>query len=367
MKKILLLSFSLLLLLGHPHQKEVIHQFPKYTKSSSLKIALMMPKRIIGRYSSSTIDTILAYLATRGGDFELEIFDSKDEEEDSILQTYKEIEEGKFSFIIAIFTDIGAQELARLKLTIPTYVPTVNTNQIDFDPSNSPMLFFGGISYEDQISELLKLQNSEKIISYIDDSPIGERLGQILNDQIEISSEEVITNEMAATFAKTAKNQEALINKADIFLNTPVIKSGLLLSQIGYFKKKATSFFSTQINYSPSIIILTQKRDRKNLYIANSIGTTDQKLIEYGALLNSDLKFDWVNYSTAIGMEIFYRSLFPDTLSYFQEDFINNQIQYTTQIYSMDNKGFYPLSQEEKEKIRNQGKPITSSTEPLSQ
>lgn len=354
MKKILILMTLSLSLFANPlrfqtpyfskPQEEIISQFSKIPNQTPIKIALMMPKKIIGRYSIATIDTILAYLSARGKEFEFEVFDCGDEEEESIKKFYEQIFEQRFHFIIAIFTTKGAYESTKLSLQIPLYIPTVNHAQISFDPSLSPLLFFGGISYEDQIAELLKFQKGTHTIAYNDDSPVGERLSFILQEKNPQIQEQTITNEIAATFSKNKKTQEALIYQADVFLNTPVVKTGLLLSQIGYFKKKASTFLSTQINYNPSLSILTQQRDRQNLYIASSIGVSDQKLVEYSSLLNSDLKYDWVNYSTALGIEIFYRTMYPDSLAYFKENILDNQVQYQVKVYQIDNKGFYEVA-----------------------
>lgn len=330
-------------------QEEIISQFSNISPQSPLKIALMMPKKIIGRYSVATIDTILAYLSARGKDFEFEVFDCGDEEEQSIQNIYQQIYSQDYQFIIAIFTTKGAYESSKLPLKIPLYIPTVNKTQIDFDPSLSPLLFFGGISYEDQINELLKFQSGTHTIAYNDDSPVGERLSLLLQEKIPQIQEQTITNEIAATFSKSKKTQEELIYQADVFLNTPVVKTGLLLSQIGYFRKKASGFLSTQINYNPSLSILTQQRERENLYIASSIGESDQKLIEYASLLNSDLKYDWVNYSTALGMEIFYRLIHPESLAYFKENILDNQMQYQVKIYQIDTKGFYEVKAPQRE------------------
>lgn len=351
--KILLTPISALMLFAHPFslplpklsspQQEIIAQFSEEIKHSSLKIALVMPKKIIGRYSIASIDTMMAYLASRGLEFEFEVFDCENEEEDSLRTIYQKIESENFQFVIGIFTTKGAYEISKIPLKTPIYIPTVNAQQINFTPSINPLLFFGGINYKDQIRELLLLNQGDRIVAYNDDSPVGNRLSIALQELAPEAQEQVITNEVAATFNKQTKIQENLLENADVFLNTPVVKTGLLLSQIGYFKKKASKFLSTQINYNPSIVILTQKRDRENFYVANSIGKSNQKLIEYGSLLNSDLKFDWVNYSTALGLEMFFRLVFPDTLSYFEEKFKDNQIQYQTKIYKIDNKGFFPI------------------------
>lgn len=322
-------------------QEEIIIQFSKEAKQSPIKIALVMPKKIIGRYSVASVDTIMGYLSAREVDFEFEVFDSGDESEDSIQSTLDLIQEQRFQFIIAIFTAKGAYETSKLDLKTPVYIPTVNANQIDFSPSDNILLFFGGISYKEQIQELLRLHEVENLLAYNDDSPVGKRLSTTLKTFTPEIQELTITNEIAATFDKQINQQNALIDGVDIFLNTPVVKSGLLLSQLTYSRKKISKILSTQINYNPSITILTQKQDRRNLYIASSIGTTNQKLLEYASLLNSDLKFDWVNYSTALGMEVFFRFIFPDSLPFFDEVIKDNQVQYQTKIYQIDQKDFF--------------------------
>lgn len=322
-------------------QEEIMSQFSQEAKRSPIKIALVMPKKIIGRYSIASVNTIMGYLSARGVDFEFEVFDSGDENETSIQSTLHHIQDQNFHFIIAIFTAKGAYEASKLDLKTPLYIPTVNANQINFSPSNNALLFFGGISYKDQIQELLRLHQNSNILAYNDDSPVGERLSATLKEFVPELQGLTITNEIAATFNKQVDQQNILIDGVDIFLNTPVVKSGLLLSQLRYSRKKISKILSTQINYNPSITILTQKQDRKNLYIASSIGRTNQKLLEYASLLNSDLKFDWVNYSTALGVEMFFRFVFPDTLPFFSETIKDNQIQYQTRIYQIDQKDFF--------------------------
>ncbi|ANV97597.1 hypothetical protein BBW65_01695 [Helicobacter enhydrae] len=312
--------------------------------SKELKIALLMPKKIIGRYSSATIDTILAYLASRGVNFEFEVFDCRNEEEQSISHAYQQIRDKEFQFVVAIFTTKGAYQLANLKLDIPVYIPTVHKNQIQNLVKIPQGLFFGGIDYEEQISLLLKLSDPQSLtIAYNDDSLVGDRLGIIVRDKVLDLHEYTIDNQTAATFSKSHIDQAKNIANANIFFNTPIVKTGLLLSQIGYLKQKPYRLFSTQINYNPSLIILTQKRDRENLFIANSISSADQKLTEYSFLLNSDLKYDWVNYSTALGMEKFFRSAFPDSAVFFKENLQDQQILYHTKIYQINQKGFFPI------------------------
>ena len=53
------------------------------------------------------------------------------------------------------------------------------------------------------------------------------------------------------------------------------------------------------------------------------------------------MKYDWVNYSTAIGMEIFYKLIYPESLDYFKEKILDNQVQYDVRVFQVDTKGFH--------------------------
>lgn len=311
---------------------------------SQIKIALLIPKKIVGRYSVASIDTILAYLMTRGGDFSFKVFNSGTEETLELNKTYSKIEQEKYDFIVAILTQAGTQNLIQnTHISRPTYIPTVNINQINSTrlPSN---LFFGGIDYHAQMQTIVTLANDNPIVEYDDDSPVGLILGDILNNtDSKIVYKDTVSSEQAATFAKNLKKQEDFLQDSVVVLNTPVVKSGLLLSQMAFSKSKPSKFLSTQINYNPSLLMLVQPKDRKNLYVVSAIGSTNQKLIEYGALLSSDLRYDWVNYSTAIGVEMFFDFQYPKTTKFFSELIDNQQVQYANTIYRGIGAVFEPV------------------------
>lgn len=313
-------------------------------KGSQIKIALLIPKKIVGRYSVASIDTILAYLMTRGGDFNFKVFDSGAEDALDLSEAYNKIEQQKYDFIIAILTQVGTQNLIQnTHISRPTYIPTVNINQINFArlPNN---LYFGGIDYRAQMQAIVTLANSDPIVEYDDDSLVGSILGDILNDMdSNIIYKDTVSSQQAATFAKNLKKQEDFLQDSVVVLNTPVVKSGLLLSQMALSKSKPSKFLSTQINYNPSLLMLVQPRDRKNLYIFSAIGATNQRLIEYGALLSSDLRYDWVNYSTAIGVEMFFDFQYPKTTKFFSELINNQQVQYTNTLYKGIGAVFEPV------------------------
>ncbi|MDO7252839.1 hypothetical protein [Helicobacter cappadocius] len=314
-------------------------------KNSQIKIALLIPKKIVGRYSVASIDTILAYLMTRGGDFNFKVFDSGGESPSDLSEAYSRIEQEKYEFVIALLTQAGVENfIESTYVSIPTYIPTINKNQL-INPSRLPSkLYFGGIDYKAQMQTIVTLAGSNPIVEYDDDSPVGLSLSETLDEMdSNIAYKSTISSQEAATFAKNLSFQEDFLQDSVIVLNTPVVKSGLMLSQLGFSKKKPLKILSTQINYNPSLLMLVLPKDRQNLYIINAIGNTNQKLIEYGSLLSSDLRYDWVNYSTAIGVEMFFNLKDPKINKFFSELINDNQVQYNNTIYRTRGSIFEPI------------------------
>lgn len=101
------------------------------------------------------------------------------------------------------------------------------------------------------------------------------------------------------------KNNKTLLNSS-IFMNTPLVKTSLISSQLRVYKIVPYMLLSTQINYNPMLLTLTQYEDRKNFYLANSIGKTTVEMEELNSLFGHDIVYDWVNYSTSIGIDYFY-------------------------------------------------------------
>ena len=96
---------------------------------------------------------------------------------------------------------------------------------------------------------------------------------------------------------------------------------------------------STQINYNPELLLLTQTKDRKNMLIANSINYHNNVMIESNALLHNNIVYDWINYATSIGADYFYHLITSAHREYPQE-MINNQIQYPISIVRPTHSGF---------------------------
>ena len=116
-------------------------------------------------------------------------------------------------------------------------------------------------------------------------------------------------------------------------MNVPLVKTSLIASQLRVYKIKPYVILSTQINYNPMLLTLTQYADRKNLYIANSIGKTSVNMEELNSLFGHDIVYDWVNYSTSIGIDYMYTHYFvPIAEKKFNERIIDNQVEYDISI-----------------------------------
>lgn len=325
---------------------------PEIFKKSQkiIKIALLAPKKIIGRYVNTGVSSILAYLLSTRSNFIFEVFDMGEESAENLTAAYEKIIAGGFSFVVALLTQNSAQMLVdSVKIALPTFVPTVNKNQISkiFLPEN---VFFGGINYEKQLEILKRLVKTHEILRLDDDSSVGESLAKSSDAQnFNTIFSAKISIQDAAQFSKKIDKFLPFLSVPDpknehippaLLLNTPVIKTGLILSQISHIKRAPSVILSTQINFNPNILLLTKPRDRKNFYIINAIGNSDFRVLEYGLILGADLRFDWVSYAIAVSMEGLYQKHDDKSIKFFSEVLEDQQIIYKNKIYKIVDNNF---------------------------
>lgn len=314
----------------------------KKGRKNAFKVALLIPKKLVGRYSVNISNTILAYLIAREVDYEFEIFDSVDESVSNLKKHYGRITQGDFHLVIAILGQQGVENLIDgVWISYPTYVPTINKERIA--RSTPRNLYFGGISYKEQLDMLLPLMKDASVVEYGDDSQIGLYLTNLFNTyNLNPSRQRTINNQDASNFTRMLPKESPYFAGANILLNTSASKSGLLLSQITYATRTPKRFLSTQVNFNPTILQLSMPESRQNLFVVNAIGYSDNRLKEYAALLHSDLQYDWVSYATCIGVE-FGLSLYERGFKrYFEESMQSNQIQYKNRIFTTNESAFIP-------------------------
>lgn len=301
-----------------------------------IKVALIIPQDVIKSYSVVVSDSVFAYIFKRDVGSHIEIFYSGDESAENLNLAINRAKNAGFKYLIAPLTTNGLEIVNSDDYDdLIFYIPTINIKNISNQRSN---LFFGGIDYEAQIQKLLTKAN-HKITAFGDGSRVSDMLNNLVANN---TNEPYIKNIEGSDIKLNFLKNNYKVKNSSIFLNTPLIKSALLSSQFRVFELTPHILLSTQLNYNSALISLTQSGDRKNMYIANSIMTPDSQLETLSAILGEKLDYDWVAYSTMIGMDFIYLNYINKSAkAIFKEEMQNNQIQYNINIMRAGNYGFY--------------------------
>ncbi len=322
------------------YQEQTSIDLSPYTNinKGNVKIALLVPKKVIGAYANSVSNSIISYLLFKDTQFQFEVFDSRDEEESSLIQKLEEIRAKGYQFVIAPLTAKGAEIVINTTPDLLVFMPTINKHEIGGAGGN---IIFGGIDYKRQIDVLLNYAN-DKVVLFND----GSRRSNELADHIKEQAFERIV------YAKDIKNiktdfsgvikRNSKLKKASIFLNMPIVKSSLVASQLTQHEVKPHVLLSTQVNYNPLLLKLTQFKDREFFYIANSIFYMDKRLKDINLLLGNSPDYSWIDYSASIGMDYIFANNLGD-MRVFEEDIYQNQIEYKVRIEKAGSSSFEPL------------------------
>jgi len=337
-----------------------VERMRQYTE---LKVAMLLPYRVIGRYAYSTTNAAFAYYLTKNRKFELRTYHVESESVEDLEKVLAQIEEDDFHYVIAPLTTKGAYNVASLDLDMHIFFPTINKYDINTTTDYS---YYGGINYKKQIESLMAYSSTPLTVFY-DKNALGKKLTSLTKDEYLYAFDQNITkdriifkdksgdalsakqmHELNITYAKSPRfhsfpiakrtsnlqgqlDKNAKIQNGSFLLNTPVVKSAMVMSQFTLYDVNVTNVLSTQINYNPELLLLTQTKDREKMFIANSINYHNNILIESNALLQNNIVYDWINYATTIGADYFYHLITSAHREYPQE-IINNQIEYPISI-----------------------------------
>jgi len=341
-----------------------------FNASGTLKIAMLLPYNKIGKYAASTTNAAFAYLMTKSNPFMLKSYKVESESIDDLSEAFNRIKEDGFEYVIAPLTQEGVKNVINMDPDLNIYFPTVNKKDVE---ASSAYLTFGGIDYAAQSDVLLKEAVSPLII-FSDKSPTGKKLALYQEDKFlhpnktqevqeeasifdslfgnELVVEEPQTPEVTPTpeddnatqqevikffisrrttnLEHYLKENEEIVN-GSFFVNTPIIKTGMILSQLTLYDANATNVLSTQINYDPLLLSMTQYVDRKDMIVANSITKNNNVVIETNSLLGNDIVYDWINYTTTVGVDYFYNIITGEDKEYVV-DIIDNQMIYDIEL-----------------------------------
>lgn len=326
----------------------------------AIRVAFIVPYKIIGKYASSTTDSALAYLLARGLPFQMDTIAVEDESETSLATALEQIESGHYDLVVAPLTPAGAQFYCDRTLTTRFYIPTLHKKRVACE---NTMVYFGGIDYEKQIETLALLtEENATTITVSDHSSVSQMLTRLVNEHLQVDRH----IELPQTgYYKDLIERYDDLNQSDIFLNTPVVKSSLFLSQLTLADFKPQRILSTQINYSPLLLTLTQYHDRDAMVVSSSIGTVDPVLAEEISLVNRDIRFNWINYATVVGLDQIYSSRTSEPRMS-KESFDNNSLAYDIYLYDVGLFRFVPRALPEPESSMMKEDTIEESVYPSS-
>jgi len=341
--------------------------------SDKLKIALLLPYNIIGKYAASTTNATFAYFIAKNRAFELKSYQISTESIENIAKALKKIQNDGFYYVIAPLTQEGSDAVSKINPEMNIYFPTINKKDVE---ETSSYLYYGGIDYKLQSDLLLKEAVSPLIVFY-DNSTIGKNLALYQEERFKYTDviEATATGEADIFNAYVQEPKKILdkdksvvkfvipkrttnlenelkenenIQQGSFFLNTPIVKSAMIMSQLTLYDTNATNVLSTQINYDPLLLSMTQYRDRKSMIVANSITQNSNVLIEINSLLGNDIVYDWINYTTTVGIDFFFNQITKDDREY-NIKVEDNQMIYTIELLKPSLSRFikYELSNEE--------------------
>ena len=300
------------------------------------KIALIIPDKVIKSYSNIIINASIAYALRQDAHISVDIYNIGTEDEANIAKLLKELTSKDYRFAIAGFTLKGANALAAQNADdISFYIPTLHKNTTKITASN---IYFGGIDYDEQIARLLSVSN-DLISSFYDNSALSNTLNKKLLSKAKNARAFKIDNDKV-DYERLLRPKSAL-DGSSVFLNTPLVKSAIVSSQLRANELVAYALLSTQIGYNPTIFSLTQPEDRENFYIANSISNKDAALSYLNEMLGQSVDYNWVAYATSVGFDYFYTTKMNEgAKSLFSEKMQDNQIIYETKLVQALEFGF---------------------------
>ncbi|MFW0713320.1 hypothetical protein [Aliarcobacter butzleri] len=302
---------------------------------ANVKLAFVYPSTLVSKYAKSSLSTISGYLSYKQANYNLIVVDSKNESYENINNAFSKLKEEGVTKVIALFTPNALNNLNKIVTDdFKVYLPLIEKKD---SLENNDNLIFGSISYDDQLKKLSYYSNGKNSTFY-QETYLGTKLKNSYDFVIGNSNlrKEISNDE------KNFKNivNDSRLRNSSLFLNTDLVKSSLILSQMTVYEINPNTILSTQILFDPMLMVLTQERDRQNLIIANSIGDVDSKLKDEIATLGGNITFEWVDYSTLVGTNYLFSNGNSSLISTKIE---NNQAVYTPRLFKSTDIGFLEI------------------------
>lgn len=306
-------------------------KLPEKGKIDSIKIALIIPEKVIKSYSTNIVSPALAYLMKQNQNVYMKVYFTGDENANNITPIISKLND--YSLIITGFQNNGIKVLSKSIKNIPVFNPLAKASNFEDIDDNYT---FGSIDYSEQVAKLLNIANS-KIAVFKDNSYLAN---QITN---EISSKSNVGYLQSIDAQDLNINKAILqpwkLNNSSIFFNLPLVKTTLLATQLRALEIKPRMYLSTQINYHPMFLNLSQENERALFYFANSIGAIDNEIEYINDLLGQKIAYNWVAYSTSVGLDYYFNELYS-AQRLFKDNFVGNALHFNVRIMNSKHSKF---------------------------
>jgi hypothetical protein len=300
-----------------------------------VKIAFIYPSSLVEKYAKSSLDTISGYLSYQKADYDLTVIDCTNESYENINSAFSKVTQDGITNVIALFTPSAVNSLDKLVPSdVKVYLPLIEKKD---SLSDNESLIFGSISYEQQMQKLNSYSIGNNAMFY-QDSYIGNKLRRAYDSTV---NDTRVTKQISKN-ENNFKNivNDYRLNNSSLFLNTDIVKTSLILSQLRAYDVYPKLIFSTQINYDPMLMLLTQDKDREKFVIANSIDEINKELKDEIITFGGNIIYEWVDYSTLVGVNYLY---YGGNSSLIETKIVGNQAVYNPKLYKSTDVGFLEI------------------------
>ena len=314
---------------------EIISEIQVDLAKVKIKVAFIYPSSLVEKYAKTSLSTISGYLSYQKADYDLTIIDSTNENYENINSAFAKAKQNGVTKIIGLFTPSAISSLDKIVTSdIKVYLPLIEKSDA---LTNNENLIFGSISYDQQVKKLISYSNTNNAMFY-QNTYIGNKLKKAYDAS-------VYDTRVRKEISKTETNFKYIVNdyklnNSTLFLNTDLVKTSLILSQLRAYDISPSAILSTQVTYDPMLMILTQTQDREKLVVANSIDSVNNELRDEIITFGGNIVYEWVDYSTLVGINYLY---YGNNSNLVQTKIIDNEAVYNPKLYRSTDVGFLEI------------------------
>ena len=314
---------------------EIISEIQVDLAKVKIKVAFIYPSSLVEKYAKTSLSTISGYLSYQKADYDLTIIDSTNESYENINSAFEKAKQNGVTKVIGLFTPSAISSLDKIVTDdVKVYLPLIEKKD---SLTSNENLIFGSISYEQQVKKLISYSSTNNAMFY-QDTYIGNKLKRAYDAS-------VYDTRVRKEISKTETNFKYIVNdyklnNSTLFLNTDLVKTSLILSQLRAYDISPSAILSTQVTYDPMLMILTQTQDREKLVVANSIDSVNNELRDEIITFGGNIVYEWVDYSTLVGINYLY---YGNNSNLVQTKIIDNEAVYNPKLYRSTDVGFLEI------------------------